>query len=127
MKRSLLISLLAPLLLAACGHASGQAQTGSSSSWQSVRIDTPGVEGAACVLQTGAGSYVILSPATIDVPRNPGTLSVSCSKGEHFRGAQAVEARRIVEDGDNVYSYPASVSVPMTLYTPSLEPKVRVF
>lgn len=123
----LLVPAVLLLALAGCSHAPPPVAAAGSSPLQSVRVDTPGVTGAACVVQTAAGTSVVLSPARLDVPRNAQALAVTCSKGEHFRGAQTVASRRVVENGDSVYSYPASVSVPMTLYNPSLKPEYRVF
>ena len=112
------------LALSACSHAPSPRAEGGAAGWQSVRVDTPGVEGATCVLQTAAGSYVVISPASVDVPRGMGPLAVSCSKGEHYRGALTVEAHHTT---GNAYAWPSGVSVPVSLYGPSLKPNYRVF
>lgn len=121
-----IFSSLLVLLVAGCASGGGGHVAVSPSSMQSVRVSTPGVMGASCVLQMPTGSYVLLSPARIDVPRSSGPLTVSCNKGEHFRGKTTVKSSRVVENGADIYSYPASVSVPMTLHNPSLKPKYRV-
>jgi hypothetical protein len=114
------------LALAGCAYAPPLQESSAEPVLQSVRIDTPGTEGAACALQTPTGSTVVMTPARIRVPRGPGSLTVSCSKGEHFRGAKRVTAQRAIEGGAESYSYPDSVSVPMSLYNPSLKPNYRV-
>lgn len=115
------------VMLAGCASSTPPEKLADVQASQSVRVHTPGVTGAACVLQTQGGSYVLMSPARVDVPRNAGSLSVTCSKGEHFRGARTVKARHVVENGSTIYSYPENLSVAMTLHKPSLKTKYRVF
>jgi hypothetical protein len=79
--------------------------------------------GATCAVQTATGSFVVVSPASVEVMRGPASITVSCSKGEHYRGEQVVNARPMM---GGWYTYPACVTVPMTLYTPSLKPKYKV-
>jgi hypothetical protein len=110
--------------LAGCSHAPSPQAVAAPYGWQSVRVDTPGTDGAACALQYPSGSSVVMTPARVDVPRGPGTLAVSCSKGEHFRGSTTAVARRA--PGTDAYSYPDTVSVSMSLYEPSLNPAYRV-
>jgi hypothetical protein len=110
--------------LAGCSHAPPQQAGAAPYGWQSVRVDTPGTEGAACALQYPSGSSVVLTPARVDLPRGPGTLAISCSKGEHFRGSTTVAAARVPRTDD--YSYPDVVAVPMSLYEPSLKADYKV-
>ena len=116
--------VLMALALAGCGHEGSVYAREAAGKYQSVRIDTPGVEGAACALQTSAGSYVVISPAVVSVTRNAQPMSVSCTKGEHFRGFTTVPARRVA---DAVYAYPDNVTVPMGMNTDSLKVNVKVF
>jgi hypothetical protein len=95
---------------------------------QSVRVQTPGVSGSTCMVQTRSGTKVVTAPARLDVPRDPSPLVVTCSKGEHFRGALSLPARKAPgADGEAVYTYPDNVSVTLALDEPSLHPRVRIF
>lgn len=47
---------------------------------QIVAIDTPGVPGADCVVQTAAGALPVTTPGTITLNKGNATLPVKCTK-----------------------------------------------
>lgn len=68
--------LLLPIALAAC------ASTGSRGTAIAVDAASRGqaLPGASCVVQTGAGSWNVTTPATVDVGAPSGELRVVCNK-----------------------------------------------
>jgi hypothetical protein len=123
------IALLGVLVLGGCGHKeSPVVQSQRYDHYQSVRVDTPGVFGAACTLQSPSGSQVVLSPASVRVARDSRPLRVFCTKGEHFRGAQVIQARKVADENqETAWLYPASVSVPMRLNDSSFQADIKIF
>lgn len=79
------------LLLSGCGGAPAP-QAEMDTHHQTVMINTPGVEGATCIVQNGQGSWKIPAPGPLTVPRIPYSLTVNCFKGEHLRGSGQVPA-----------------------------------
>jgi len=68
--------LLLPIALAAC------ATTGSGGT--AIAVDTASrgqaLTGASCIVQTGAGSWNITTPATVDVGAPSGDLRIVCNR-----------------------------------------------
>lgn len=117
------VLMLLALGLAGCAVPESPPVVSDVENHQSLRIATPGMDGAACTLQTRAGSYTVVSPAVVNVTRSENPLSISCTKGEHFRGFKRVAARRI----DTTYAYPGTVNVPMGMNRQSLKVDVNVY
>lgn len=78
-------------LLAGCGGAPEHAGGTAKDHYQAVTVNTPGVEGATCIVQNGAGSWTVTAPGPVKVTRTPWAMTINCFKGEHLRGtAQAI-------------------------------------
>ena len=96
---------------------------------QSVSVDTPGCDAAACQLTNDKGTWYVKSPGSVTVSRAYGNLSVVCSK-EGFGNATTSVASStkgmafgnilvggIIGAGVDMgtgaaYDYPATISVP---------------
>jgi hypothetical protein len=113
------VAALAFLLLAACSAPEPQASVPQERG-QTVMIDTPGIEGAMCVVQNGSGIWNVPAPGPVTVPRAPYPLEVNCFKGEHLRGQGHVTpsfAPAEAAAGEDCVScqYPGIIRVPLVL------------
>jgi len=99
---------------------------------QSILVQTPGADGAACVLRNSHGEWEIKStPGIVVVERNAGALYVRCLKSGFTSVATTIDAlprgmpwQNILSGGffgdrakgasDTAYEYPSLVSLPMT-------------
>jgi hypothetical protein len=124
--KNTIMAFVAVLLLTACAGAKGGWSAGlkPAAGNQLVQVQTPGVQGAACTLQTASGSLTVISPGRINVPRAADPMTISCSKGEHFAGTSVITPRKTTLAG---YAYPGIVSVPMKLNNRSFDRDVKVF
>lgn len=125
--RTRIITLALACAVAGCKAAPLPQAALPPEAFQVVRVDTPGVSGAACTVQTPKGSHVLLSPASVSVARTASPIRVSCTKGEHFSGTHVITPRSLPEGEHVAYTYPALVSVPMGMNARSLDTNVRVF
>ena len=91
MKR-LLPAGLSLLLLCGCAGDQVPQAADASSATQTIMVNTPGVEGAMCIVQNGRGSWNIPAPGPVTVPRTPSALTINCFKGDHLRGSGKVAA-----------------------------------
>ncbi len=73
------------LMLVACAAPRQQAAVPTGGS-QTIMIDTPGIEGATCVVQNGSRIWNVAAPGPVTVPRASYPLEINCFKGEHLRG-----------------------------------------
>lgn len=96
--------------------------------YQSVRVYTPGVEGAACHLSNISAQYELVAPNVVTIERSGLPLDIVCTKGSHFSGAVRLEPKTIVLDETRIaYVYPASVSVPMGINPISFTKDLTIF
>ena len=130
---SRLFFLTACLALAACSEKPLNS-TVIGTPYQAISVATPGVTGAHCFLQAGSMSYAVKTPAAVQVRRTPDSLSVTCFKGEHYVGYQAVlpivapaEAATLKHgEACRTCAYPSSISVMMLLDQRSMDKKLTV-
>ena len=117
-EKIIVLSLLS--LLAGCGGAPEAGRAAATDHYQTVTVNTPGVEGATCIVQNGAGSWTIPAPGPVTVARTPWTMTINCFKGEHLRGAaQAAPSFAPAEAGAGqncvTCHYPGIVNVALVL------------
>lgn len=87
-----LMAGLSLLLLCGCAGDDAPRTAAQANSAQTIVVNTPGVEGAMCVVQNGRGSWNIPAPGPVTVPRTPAPLTINCFKGDHLRGSAKVAA-----------------------------------
>ena len=124
------------LLLCSCAHDDTAAvNANSSAGYQSVSVNTPGVEGSDCVMQSGNETYSVVAPGSVTVRRAPDVMTVSCFKGDHMRGQQSVtptfaprEAQQMRKTNSDCLTcnYPSTVTVAMTLDAGAMQVPVRI-
>jgi hypothetical protein len=118
--------ILLCLALSACAKEEEQAafMPEQRTAFQSVVVNTPGVTGADCVVQSGNSSYSVRAPGAVMVRRAPDTLSISCFKGDHMRGTASARPTFAPGEGNAVRgtqnacmtcNYPTSITVAMSL------------
>jgi hypothetical protein len=88
--------------------------------YQTIAVQTPGVENASCVVQNGSRTASMMAPGRISLPRSTTPVFISCFKGEHLRGAAraaASYAPREAGMGEACIScaYPSTITVAMRL------------
>ena len=119
------IALLCLTGLSACGGADNPALT-TNSGQQIIRVDTPGMAGARCVLQNGSAAYTIVTPGNVAVQPHDSAMRVTCFKGDYMQGGETVmptfaprEAAEAHQRGENCTTcrYPAMIHVAMSLNT----------
>jgi hypothetical protein len=127
--------LAAAVLLSACAEKPQQVDN-SRTPYQTITVNTPGMQGVTCVVQSGNDTYTMTAPGPVTVKRAPYTMDVNCFKGEHMRGQGRArpnyalkEAQRIASSGEACMScnYPRTVTVAMRLDQESMSDTVRVF
>lgn len=123
MKR-LLASLCILLALAACSKEKPAIRNDARTPYQSVNVNTPGVTGVSCVVQSGRDTYTVQAPGAVMVRRSPEPMIVHCFKGEYMRGQASVRPSYAPGEGDAVRgtqascmscSYPGTVTVALAL------------
>lgn len=135
MNKFLALGLL--VLLSACGGGDKTTMIETTrTAYQSVNINTPGVTGVNCVVQSGQNSYSVVAPGAVLVRRAPDTMNVSCFKGEHMRGQASfrpsfapreAEAMRGTQAECLTCNYPSTVTVAMALNRGSMEVPLTIF
>jgi hypothetical protein len=129
MRRAAALFLL--MLLAACASPK-PAKESNTDFTQTLTVNTPGVSGASCLVQSGAQTWRVTAPGEIAVPRTPRPVNVSCAKGDHMRGAARVTASyapreaRLAERCVSC-AYPSTITVAMTLDRSALDAPVVTF
>lgn len=119
MKTEKILALGLLCLLAGCGGAP-EPQVSGADHYQTLTVNTPGVEGATCIVQNGAGSWTVSAPGPVRVTRTPWAMTINCFKGEHLRGtAQAAPSFAPAEAGTGEHCvtchYPGIVNVALVL------------
>jgi hypothetical protein len=59
---------------------------------QSVAVDTPGVQGATCVIQTQSGPQTVVTPGTVTLSKGSTSLPIQCKKECYLDGVSIVPA-----------------------------------
>lgn len=122
MKKIALFAAL--LLLAGCSHEEHAVIDGPRTDFQSVSVNTPGVTGVSCVLQSGNNTYSVKAPGAVMVHRAPDIMNVSCFKGNYMRGQASfrptfapgeAEAVRGTQNACLSCNYPSTVTVALSL------------
>lgn len=81
---TLAFAVLAPLLcLAGCA-------TITKGTTQIVAIDTPGVPGATCTIQTQAGPQQVVTPGSVTLSKGSNALPIQCTKQCYIAGASII-------------------------------------
>lgn len=124
--------VLAPMVFLAACDGKKQAlhiQT-ERTAFQSVNVNTPGVTGANCVVQSGDNTYTVKAPGAVMVRRAPDIMNVSCFKGDHMRGQASFRPVFAPGEAEGVRgtqgvcltcNYPGTVTVAMALNKGSME------
>ena len=128
--RILAAALAVCLALSACAETEKPVATQVRTPYQSVVVNTPGVTGANCVMQSGGNTYSVKAPGSVMVRRAPDTMTISCFKGNHMRGHTSARPSFAPGEGEAVRgtqiscmtcNYPTSISVAMSLNSGSME------
>jgi hypothetical protein len=100
---------------------------------QIVQVETPGVVGADCELETSKNRYRVITPETVQLERSTETLHVLCKKARYYPASLDVEssvhpAHTLINVFNgmipgtaydfatrSVYDYPHTISVPMEI------------
>lgn len=75
--------LAGALLLAACA-------TITKGTTQIVAIDTPGVPGATCTIQTQSGPETVVTPGSVTLSKGSSALPIQCAKECYVNGASII-------------------------------------
>ena len=59
---------------------------------QMVAIDTPGVPGANCTIQTQSGPQLVTTPGSVTLSRGSNALPISCAKPCYVTGTSIIPA-----------------------------------
>jgi hypothetical protein len=76
-------ALAGALLLAACA-------TITKGTTQLVAIDTPGVPGATCTIQTQSGPQTVVTPGSLTLKKGSDALPIQCVKECYINGASII-------------------------------------
>lgn len=123
-KYPLSVLTVSVLLLTGCN-------TLTEKSYQKVRVETPGVAAAECILKTSKQQQRALTPDAVIIERSPYTMTVTCQKALYFDQVVTIEptiaawnsALNVVNGvipgvawdiaSRSVYTYPDLISVEM--------------
>ncbi|HYD18174.1 MAG TPA: hypothetical protein VEF76_06825 [Patescibacteria group bacterium] len=123
------------LLTSACAEKQAAASI-DNTPYQKIVINTPGVTGASCVVQSGGNTYAVLTPGAVTVRRAPDAMSVSCFKGNHMKGNDVVRPSFAPREGEKVRgtqsacitcNYPNTVTIAMSLNGHAMNVPVTVW
>ena len=118
------------LALSACAETEKPVASQVRTPYQSVVVNTPGVTGANCVMQSGDNTYSVKAPGSVMVRRAPDVMSISCFKGDHMRGQVSARPTFAPREGEAVRgtqgacmtcNYPTTISVALSLNAGSME------
>lgn len=84
MRSSLFAACALAVLLTGCN-------TLDRDSFQQIKVETPGVAGADCMLVTEKMKYRVITPGTVMVERAPYNMTVTCEKGNYFPSVLVVK------------------------------------
>jgi len=69
---------------------------------QSVAVDTPGVPGASCTIQTQSGPQIVKTPGTIVLDRGSTALPIQCTKACYTPGSSIIPSNTETMAAGNV-------------------------
>jgi hypothetical protein len=87
--------LMVALLLVGCA-------TITKGTTQSVAVDTPGVPGATCTIQTQSGPQLVTTPGTIVLTKNSAALPIQCTKACYTLGSSIIPSNTEAMAAGNV-------------------------
>jgi hypothetical protein len=87
--------LMVALLLVGCA-------TITKGTTQSVAVDTPGVPGATCTIQTQSGPQIVTTPGTIVLSRGSTALPIQCTKECYTLGSSIIPSNTETMAAGNV-------------------------
>ncbi len=128
--------LAAAMLVSACAEKEVSMAPPARTPYQSIVINTPGVTGVNCVMQSGNDTYSVKAPGAVMVRRAPDMMNVSCFKGEHMSGRNTVRPSFAPSEGAEVKgtqaacvscAYPNTVTVAMSLNGSAMNVPVTVW
>jgi hypothetical protein len=76
--------------LIACAIMLGACATIVKGTTQIVAIDTPGVPGAQCIVQTQSGPQMVMTPGSINLSKSSNALPVQCTKECYLAGSSII-------------------------------------
>ena len=76
-------------LLAFCFLLAGCA-TITKGTTQIVAVDTPGVQGATCTIQTQSGPQLVVTPGNVSLDKGSSALPVQCTKECYLPGSSVI-------------------------------------
>ena len=124
--RRIILALIAVSVLSGCN-------TLAQKSYETVRVETPGVRGADCTMNTKAAKYRLITPDEVLVERSPYTMTVTCEKGNYFTAKTTIEPKTHAMNGmqnvlngfipgmtydiatRSIYDYPKLIIIPMQI------------
>lgn len=59
---------------------------------QEIYINTSGVDGTACLLESKEHKYEMMAPGKIDVDRSPYNITITCRKAGYFDSIQTIKS-----------------------------------
>lgn len=136
MKKLKLVILAAAMLVSACAEKQVSMAPPARTPYQSIVINTPGVTGVNCVMQSGRDTYTVKAPGAVMVRRAPDMMNVSCFKGDHMTGRNTVRPSFAPSEGAEVKgtqeacvscAYPNTVTVAMSLNGSAMNVPVTVW
>lgn len=137
MKNLTYVILAAAMLVSACAEKEmAMAPASPRTPYQSIVINTPGVTGVNCVMQSGNNTYTVKAPGAVMVRRAPDMMNVSCFKGNHMAGRNTVRPSFAPSEGAEVKgtqtacvscAYPNTVTVAMSLNGNAMDVPVTVW
>jgi hypothetical protein len=83
MSNKALLALILFLVLAGCA-------TITKGTTQAVAIDTPGVPGATCTIQTQSGPQIVQTPGTVTLAKGSAALPIQCTKECYLEGSSII-------------------------------------
>jgi len=124
------------LLVSACAEKQVSMAPPARTPYQSIVINTPGVTGVNCVMQSGNDTYSVKAPGAVMVRRAPDMMNVACFKGDHMTGRNTVRPSFAPSEGAEVKgtqeacvscAYPNTVTVAMSLNGNAMDVPVTVW
>lgn len=82
--------LAGTLSLAACAVLLAACATITKGTTQVVAIDTPGVPGATCTIQTQSGPQTVVTPGSLTLNKGSNALPIQCTKECYINGASII-------------------------------------
>jgi len=82
--------LLRHIALIACAALLGACATITKGTSQVVAVDTPGVPGATCTIQTQSGPQVVVTPASVNLSKGSNALPIQCTKECYVTGSSII-------------------------------------